>query len=86
MLPCLEDLAIDERLPDFSFFDGLGQCVFDSCTDDHYQGPPELEATEEKWLWSMVQLQHESRPFLKSLRISFDPAVQVKTWPTSDHK
>lgn len=25
----------------------------------------------------MTQLQHESRPFLKSLRISFDLAVQV---------
>ncbi|KAG0032618.1 hypothetical protein BGZ82_006469 [Podila clonocystis] len=26
ILPCLEDLAIDEWLPDFSFFEGFGRC------------------------------------------------------------
>lgn len=32
MLPCLDNLAIDEQLPDYSFFEGLGQSVVSSCT------------------------------------------------------
>ncbi|KAG0025011.1 hypothetical protein BGZ81_007469 [Podila clonocystis] len=39
MLPCLDELVIDERLPDYTFSQGLGQCAVSSYTDEgHYDG------------------------------------------------
>ncbi|KAG0032617.1 hypothetical protein BGZ82_006468 [Podila clonocystis] len=78
MLPYLDDLAIDERLPDYTFFQGLGQCAVSGCTvEGHYHGTLEPEDDKGKWLWSVAEQQrHESeRPWLKSLRISFDPLL-----------
>lgn len=80
MLPCLEDLAIDEWLPDYSFFQGLGQCAVNGCTEEgHFHGALEPEDDQGRWLWSVAeQRRHESeRPWLKSLRISFDPLLVV---------
>ncbi|KAF9324816.1 hypothetical protein BG006_000207 [Podila minutissima] len=78
ILPCLEDLAIDERLPDYSFFQGLGQCAVNGCTEEgHFHGALEPEDDQGKWLWFVAeQRRHESElPWLKSLRISFDPLL-----------
>ncbi|KAG0089027.1 hypothetical protein BGZ93_005484 [Podila epicladia] len=80
MLPCLEDLAIDEWLPDYSFFQGLGQCVINGCTEKgHFHGTLEPEDDQGRWLWSVAEQQrHESeRPWLKSLRISFDTLLVI---------
>jgi len=43
-LPCLENLAIDEQLPDYSFFEGLGQSVVSSYTTR----PPPLEPEDDR--------------------------------------
>lgn len=77
-MPRLEDLAIDDELPDFAFFHGVGQCVVDGCIKSHYHRTLESEKEEDKWLWSATQLhRHEERPFFRSFRVSFDPVVEA---------
>ncbi|KAF9369796.1 hypothetical protein CPB97_003289, partial [Podila verticillata] len=88
MFPNLEDLAIDEKLSDYAFFEGFGMCVLDGCrSEGHRHGSLKPEAEEDKWFWSITHLQrHETeRPFLKLLRISFDPDFEMNASNLQTH-